>query len=297
MLNSIAYNVSEGTKSLWRNRSMSMASIASVAASLFVLGVVLSIVLNINNFAIMAQKQFDNIQIFLVDEMDADDIARFRRKIENISGVSKVDFESKDMAMQNLKERWGDDAYLLEGLENNPLQNSMIIEVTNITLADEVVNQIKDDKYIDSISYYKDVIDKMLTLSRIISTAGLVIILILSVVSLFIIANTIKITLYARKKEINIMKYIGATNWFIRWPFIIEGMTLGFLGSAISLVLVYALYAFVFSKLSTESYALIGGYLLPVATIFDNITIVFVSMGIGIGILGSIVSLRRYLKV
>ena len=275
---------------------MSVASIASVAASLFVLGIVLSIVLNINNFAIIAQKQFDNIQIFLVDEMQADDIARFKRKIENIPGVSKVDFESKDMAMEKLKDRWEDDAYLLEGLEN-PLQNSMIIELTNISLADEVVKQIQDDDYIDSISYYKDVIDKMLTISRIISTAGLAIILLLSIVSLFIIANTIKIALYARKREINIMKYIGATNWFIRWPFIIEGRTLGFLGAAIALGSVYVLYGFIFSKLSSEAYSLIGGYLLPVSTIFDNIAIIFASMGIGIGVLGSLVSLRRYLKV
>ena len=296
MLNSIAYNISEGTKSLWRNRGMSVASIASVAASLFVLGIVLSIVLNINNFAIIAQKQFDNIQIFLVDEMQADDIARFKRKIENIPGVSKVDFESKDMAMEKLQDRGEDDAYLLDGLEN-PLQNSMIIELTNISLADEVVKQIQDDDYIDSISYYKDVIDKMLTISRIISTAGLAIILLLSIVSLFIIANTIKIALYARKREINIMKYIGATNWFIRWPFIIEGMTLGFLGAAIALGSVYVLYGFIFSKLSSEAYSLIGGYLLPVSTIFDNIAIIFASMGIGIGVLGSLVSLRRYLKV
>ena len=275
---------------------MSVASIASVAASLFVLGIVLSIVLNINNFAIIAQKQFDNIQIFLVDEMQADDIARFKRKIENIPGVSKVDFESKDMAMEKLKDRWEDDAYLLEGLEN-PLQNSMIIELTNISLADEVVKQIQDDDYIDSISYYKDVIDKMLTISRIISTAGLAIILLLSIVSLFIIANTIKLALYAWIREINIMKYIGATNWFIRWPFIIEGMTLGFLGAAIALGSVYVLYGFIFSKLSSEAYSLIGGYLLPISTIFDNIAIIFASMGIGIGVLGSLVSLRRYLKV
>ena len=207
-----------------------------------------------------------------------------------------MDFESKDMAMEKLKDRWEDDAYLLEGLEN-PLQNSMIIELTNISLADEVVKQIQDDDYIDSISYYKDVIDKMLTISRIISTAGLAIILLLSIVSLFIIANTIKIALYARKREINIMKYIGATNWFIRWPFIIEGMTLGFLGAAIALGSVYVLYGFIFSKLSSEAYSLIGGYLLPISTIFDNIAIIFASMGIGIGVLGSLVSLRRYLKV
>ncbi|MBP2027963.1 cell division transport system permease protein [Acetoanaerobium pronyense] len=296
MLNSIFYNISEGVKSLWRNRGMTLASIASVAASLFVLGIVLSVVLNINNFAITAQSQFDSIQIFLIDDIDTGEIASFKRKIENIDGVKDVVFESKEMAMEKFKERWGEEAHLLEGIDN-PLQNSFIIEVVSINRADAVVNSIRGDSFIDNISYYKDVIDKMITISRVISTAGLSIILLLSTISLFIIANTIKIALYARKREINIMKYIGATNWFIRWPFVIEGLFLGLIGSLIAAGAVFSLYSFVYSRLANETYSLIGGYLLPIDTIFDSVFIIFVAMGIGIGILGSLVSLRRYLKV
>jgi len=275
---------------------MTLASIASVAASLFVLGIVLSVVLNINNFAITAQNQFDSIQIFLIDDIDTGEIASFKRKIENIDGVKDVVFESKEMAMEKFKERWGDEAHLLEGIDN-PLQNSFIIEVVSIDKADAVVNSIRGDAFIDNISYYKDVIDKMITISRVISTAGLSIILLLSTISLFIIANTIKIALYARKREINIMKYIGATNWFIRWPFVIEGLFLGLIGSLIAAGAVFSLYSFVYSRLANETYALIGGYLLPIDTIFDSVFIIFIAMGIGIGILGSLVSLRRYLKV
>lgn len=296
MLNSIFYNISEGIKSLWRNRGMTVASIASVAASLFVLGVVLSVVLNINNFAITAQNQFDSIQVFLIDDMDTGDIASFKRKIENLDGVKDVVFESKEMAMEKFKERWGDEAHLLEGIDN-PLQNSFIVEVVSINRADSVVNAIRDDGFVDTISYYQDVIDKMITISRVISTAGLSIILLLSTISLFIIANTIKIALYARKREINIMKYIGATNWFIRWPFVIEGLFLGLMGSLIAGAAVFLLYDFVFSRLGSETYAIIGAYLIPKSTIFDSIFIIFISMGIGIGVLGSLVSLRRYLKV
>lgn len=296
MINSIFYNISEAIKSVWRNRAMSAASAASVAASLFVLGIVLSIVLNINNFALTAQRQFDNIQVFLVDEMTVEDVTSFKRKIENIEGVRAVEFESKDMAMRKFKDRWGEDAYLLEGIDN-PLQNSMLIELSSLSQADMVVSSIEDDPFIDSISYYKDIIDKMLTISKVISTAGLAIILLLSTISLFIIANTIKIALFARKREINIMKYIGATNWFIRWPFVIEGVILGATGAVISLAAVFALYSAVFSRLGVQTAAIIGAYLIPISVIFNNMTVIFISMGIGIGILGSLVSLRKYLNV
>lgn len=296
MFNSIRYNVTEGFKSIWRNRTMAIASVASVAASLFVLGLVLSLVLNINNLALMTQKQFDNIQIFMVEEAKTEDIGLLKSKIEELDHVSRVDFESKEIALEKLRERWGEDAYLLDGLEN-PLQNSLVIELTNLRYADEIVNQIQENPLIDSISYYKDVVDKLLMISRVISTAGMSVILLLFVISMFVISNTIKIVLYARKREINIMKYIGATNWFIRWPFIIEGIILGLLGATISLGFIFTLYNFVYEKLGSGTYTLIRNSILPIETLFSSMSLSFLSMGVGIGILGSLVSLRRHLKV
>lgn len=275
---------------------MALASIASVAASLFVLGVLLSIVLNINHAVLMVQQKFDDVRIFIVDDAGADDIMSLKSDIEQIEHVRCVEFESKETAMEKLKIRWGEDAYLLEGLENR-LQNSLLIELDHLKNSDGVVERIKDDPRIDSISYYKDMIDRLLVISKVITTAGLAVIVLLFIIALFVIANTIKIVLYARKREISIMKYVGATNWFIRWSSIVEGVLLGLIGSTVALALVFALYHFVYMKLDSKSFAVIGSSMLPIDVMFDNMLIIFLTSGSGIGFLGSLVSLRRHLKV
>lgn len=296
MFSSIIYNISGGFKSVWRNKNMAAASIASVASSLFILGVLLAVVLNINHFAMMIQHQFDDIQAFIMDEVTAEEITVLKSEIESLPNVRKVVFESKEMAMDKLKERWGEDAYLLEGLEN-PLQNSLIVELNSLKNADAVADHLKADVRVDSINYYKDVVDRLLFFSRVISIAGLALISLLFVISLFIIANTIKIVIYARRREINIMKYVGATNWFIRWPFVIEGMILGLIGASVALGFVYLLYDFIYDKLGSGTYTLIGNSMLSVDIIFGNMLSIFLSAGVGVGILGSLVSLRRHLEV
>lgn len=296
IFNSMIYNISEGLKSVWRNRTTGVASVATVTASLFVLGAILSIVLNINNFAINVQKQFDTVQVFIVDEATAEDITSLKSKMENILYVRNVDFESKEMALEKFRERWGEEAYLLDGLEN-PLQNSLIIELSELKHADDVVGQIENDPLIDTITYYKDVVDRLLMISNVISLVGLSVIILLFVVSLLVISNTIKIVLYARRREINIMKYVGATNWFIRGPFIVEGIVLGLIGAGLALGFIFVLYNFAYTKLISQGPVLINSSMLPMDVMFGNIFVIFVSMGIGIGILGSLVSLRRHLSV
>lgn len=296
MINSIIYNIQEAFKGVWRNRAMAAASIASVASSLFVLGLVLIIVLNINNFASVAERQFDRIQLFLNEDLTPIETTQLKKDLDSINGVKKVEFESKDVAMEKLRERWGKDAYLLEGIEN-PLQNSFVVQLADLEKADSVVSSIKKLQGISDIKYYKDVVEKITRISDMVRNGGMIVIGLLSTVSLFIIANTIKIALYSRRREISIMKYIGATNWFIRWPFIIEGMILGAFGSILALSITYLIYDILLKKLQTPAYAIIGNYLLGINQIFGNMMNIFILMGIGIGILGSIVSLRRYLKV
>ena len=205
MINSIVYNIKEGLKGIWRNRTMAVASISSVAASLFILGIIFSIVLNINNFAILAQNQFDKVQVFLKDDLTPKDIYKFKNDIEKINGVSKVTLETKNDALKKLKERWGKDSYLLEGIDN-PLQNSFIIELDNLNDANKVVANLKNFDKIDDIKYYKDIVQKLITISNLIKSFGLFMIILLAILSLFIIANTIKLALHARRREINIMK-------------------------------------------------------------------------------------------
>lgn len=296
MLNNFIYSVKEGLKGLARNRSMALASVASVASSLFVLGIMLCIVLNINFISEQTKEQFNSVQVFLDDGMKNDQIVAFKADLEQLDNIKSITYESKEEALKNLKVRWGEKAYLLDGLDN-PLQNSYIVEIADTEKADKLVADISKLKNVEDISYYKDIVDQLNYISSTVNKFGLALMGILTFVAIFIIATTIKLTLYARKREIFIMKYIGATNWFVRWPFIIEGLILGFLGSMIAIGITYGLYSVVYNFLISSSLHFINGYLIRIEDVLGTISAVFISMGIGIGTVGSVISVRRYLEV
>lgn len=297
MLNNFIYSIKEGSKGLLRNRSMSLASIASVTSSLFILGIMLCLVLNINNISEQTKDQFNSVQVFLEDNLSSEEIRDFKNKLAGMNNVKGIVFESKEAALENLKERWGENAYLLDGIEN-PLQNSYILEIIDTEQADKLVQSISALDGIDDISYHKDIVDQLNIISSTINKFGLALMGILTFVSIFIIATTIKLTLYARRKEISIMKYIGATNWFVRWPFIIEGLILGLVGSLIAIAITYGLYGVVYSFMTSGSnLSFMNSYILEIGQIIGNISAVFISLGIGIGTVGSVISVRRYLEV
>lgn len=297
MLNNFIYSIKEGSKGLLRNRSMSLASIASVTSSLFILGIMLCLVLNINNISEQTKDQFNSVQVFLEDDLSSEEIRDFKNKLAGMDNVKGIIFESKEAALENLKERWGENAYLLDGMEN-PLQNSYILEIINTEQADKLVQNISALDGIDDISYHKDIVDQLNIISSTINKFGLALMGILTFVSIFIIATTIKLTLYARRKEISIMKYIGATNWFVRWPFIIEGLILGLVGSLLAIAITYGLYGVVYGFMTSGSnLSFMNSYILEIGQIIGNISAVFISLGIGIGTVGSVISVRRYLEV
>lgn len=290
------YNIIEAMKSMMRNRAMSIASIASIVCSLFILGLILSIVLNINNITEQAKAQFNTIQAFVDTTVAYEDVEVVRDEIETIEHVKSVTIETKTQAMENLKERWGDSAYLLEGIPN-PLQDSVVVEIDDLAYSDQVFENMQGIENIDDIVYHDDIMKKLQDVSNFISTSGLVLMGVLMIIALFIISTTIKLTLYARRKEIFIMKYIGATNWFIRWPFIIEGMLLGIIGALVATGIIFALYGYVEGSAIRTSLSMFNYQLLSLQEIIKKIAIIFASTGVGIGTVGSLFSLRRYLKV
>lgn len=293
----IKYTFNQGITGVWRNRGMAMASIGSVAASLVILGLIITLVLNISNAAYLLQNQFDEIQVYLQDDLSIEKIDEIGKKIEQIEGITEITYQSKEMALQKFKESWGEEGYLLDGLEENPLPNSYIIRVDSLEAADKVVENLGSVEGIDEIKYYQELIDQLLNIVKFIRTAGLIIILILILVAIFIISNTIKITLNSRRQEIGIMKDVGATNWFIRWPFIIEGMILGFIGAAFSLVIVYFGYKYAFNFITGHFYVMFGTYMISIQDMMNKIIFMFAVLGTGVGALGSIFSLRRHLRV
>ncbi|MCQ4923518.1 permease-like cell division protein FtsX [Tissierella carlieri] len=283
---------------MWRNRGMGLASVGSISAVLMILGIVLILILSINNLVLEVKTKFDEIQVFLELDLEDKDIEPIEESIKSIEGVLSVVFRSKEQGLEIMKEQWEEESYVLEGLEDdNPLQNSYIIQLKDIKYADSVVETLKSIEGIEDVNYYKDIIDKLMVVANYIRFGGIVVIGVLVLVSVFIISNTIKITVASRKREINIMKYVGATNGYIRGPFIIEGILFGLIGAVFSILLINYGYEYFFKSVSDKLYVLLTVYLVPPSLLIKDITIMFTAIGVGIGALGSIVSLKRFLNV
>ncbi len=290
--------VKQGFQGMWRNRGMGLASVGSISAVLMILGIVLILILSINNLVLEVKTKFDEVQVFLEDGLNDSDLKSIEESIKTKDGVLSVIFRSREQGLEIMKEQWEDDSYVLEGLEDdNPLQDSYIIQLEDIGHADSVVNALKEIDGIEDVRYYKDVIDKLMIFANYIRFGGIAVIGILVLVSVFIISNTIKITVTSRKREINIMKYVGATNGYIRGPFIIEGILFGFIGAVLSILLINYGYEYFFKSVSNQLYVLLTVYLVPPSLLIKDITIMFTAIGVGIGALGSIVSLKRFLNV
>jgi len=284
-------------KNLWRNRLMSVASISSVAATLMILGIIFALIININAMAQSAKDQFDSIQAYLLDTLTAEEISALLESVEAIDGVQSVTYESKNDALERMKESWKDNAYLLEGLEANPLPSSLIIYLEDIYYSGSVLEQIEALSGIEEVKSYQDIVEQLLSITEAIRKTGIVVIFVLIAISTFIIHNTIKLTVNSRYREINIMKYVGATNWFIRWPFLTEGTLLGLIGAGISTAFMKFAYDYVFNLMHSDFYVLVSAYVVPPETLMKDVIFLFVVIGAGIGALGSIWSMRKYLNV
>lgn len=276
---------------------MGIASVSSISAVLLILGVVLILILTINNIVLETKTKFDEIQIYLEDGLSNADYDRIENRIRDMEGVLTLVFISKEQGLEIMKEGWEEEAYLLEGLEENPLQDSYIIQLLDIKYAEEIVSNLRNIEGIEDVKYYQDVIDKLMLVANYIRFGGIVIIGALMLVSIFIISNTIKVTVTARRREINIMKYVGATNGYIRGPFIIEGILFGLIGAAVSILIIKFGYEYFFKSVNDKLYLLFTVYLVPPTLLIKDIAIIFTAIGVGIGALGSLVSLKRFLNV
>lgn len=296
-LRAIPYSIKEALKNVWRNGLMSVASISSVMATLVILGIIFVLVININSFVQGAQSQFDEITIYLSDTVTASEVKVIGDNISSIIGVKDVTYESKQQALVTWKESWGEQGYLLDGLTDNPLPNAFKVRLRELGDTENVVAIISSFKGVEEVKFYKDLIDKVLGASEFIRTMGLTLIVVLIAISTFMITNTIKLAVNARRKEINIMKYVGATNWFIRWPFLLEGTILGLIGALLAGGIVFVAYQYSYNYFTTEFYVMIASYFVPPRAVISDLLFIFVVLGCGIGALGSINAMRKHLNV
>ena len=239
------------------------------------------------------------IQVFIKNEATDEQIKNAGEQIKAIEGVNKVTFVSKDEALDIMQDRVGERSYLLAGYEeNNFLPASYKVTLTDLKLASQVEAKINELDNIKKITSSNETMSKLLGLANGIRVVTAVILVALVIGSIFIIANTIKLTVYARRKEISIMKYVGATNSFIRWPFIVEGIVIGIISALISILIVGFAYKFIATKLLESSLVQsLGVTLVSFADMFNLIILVYLILGIGIGVIGSSLSMRKYLEV
>ena len=227
-------------------------------------------------------------------------IEELGEKIRKIEGVSTIEYVSKEKALDQMKEKFGDKKDLLEGYEgeNNIFTASYVVTLTDLNQSKTVQDQILTFDQVKKITSKDETVTTLINLANGIKIVTGVILMLLIVISIFIIANTIKLTVHARRKEISIMKYVGATNGFIRWPFIVEGMIIGIFASIISIVIVGVAYSFLAEQLVNSQFMqVINMSLISFADMFNSIIFVYMLLGIGIGALGSVISMRKYLKV
>lgn len=293
-LNTAFYYIREGLTNVKRNRAMTVASITSVTAALLILGLFLIIILNVDSMANQVESQLE-LKAFINDSYDMSKVTKVGDEIKEINGVKSITFESKKDALKNFKKQLGDKSYLVNGLENdNPMPQSFIVKVTDANMMKQVSEEIKKIDGVTQVSYGQDVVDKLLGIIKIIRIVGLCVILILFIISVVIISNTIKLGVFARRREINIMKYIGATDWFIRWPFLVEGIVLGLVGSILAIVILGLIYGYAADLVNNK---LIIFTLLPVGNVLRQSLMYFLAMGSLIGALGSGISIKRFLNV
>lgn len=288
------YFVKETYKSIRRNGFMSFASISTVAVSLLVLGMFLLIFLNTNHLAQQLESQVQ-ISVYMQDDANTQDNMNLEKAIKKMPGVKSVTFVPKTEAIKRFKERLGDQQQLLNSLgQENPFPNSFDVKVDTPEHIKEVSNQIGKLPKVETAKFGQEVVEHLFQLTKILRFGGVVLVIFLAMATLFIISNTIRLTVFARRKEVIIMRYVGATDWFIRWPFMLEGMTLGLFGAIIAALLINGIYSALLGKIHATLAFL---PMLPATPLLYYVSVFLLVAGTGIGALGSFISLRKFLKV
>ena len=294
-MNSFIYTVKQGFTQIFRNRGMSLASIFSILAMLFILGIFFAILVNLNLFTEVVKQDYDQVEIFMEETSSQEQIDGAMSKLENFEGVDSVAYRTKEEALDIMKERWGESGYLLDSLGENPLPASILISVNSIEDATAVSEYAGTLEGVEDIQYYQETVDKLTSVTNGLQIGALVVMAFLIVVCVVVVSNTIKLTVFARAREIRIMKYVGATNWFIRGPFMAEGIIIGIIAALAAAGLMTLLYSNVFNIIGTQVIAIVSSPLISVGYLAGNMLVIFLALGVSIGAWGSIVSMRKFL--
>jgi len=289
----IKFFLAEALRSLWRNYFMTIAAVVTVFLSMFLLGVVMVFVYNINAVLKDVEQKVE-ITIYLKDSATTDEIEALRQEIVDLPEVKEVQFIDKDEALKRLKEDLKEHEELLKDLPSNPLPASFEVALKDPELAGTVATTFEGRPIVEEVRYGKELAERIFKVTSVIRNISAVFVLLLGGVSILLISNTIRLSIYARRREVEIMKLVGATNWFIRWPFIIEGLAVGLMGAIAALAFVVLGTDFVMDRIR-ENLMFLTVPFDAVSTV--QITLVILGVGAIIGAVGSGLGLRRFLNV
>lgn len=285
------YFLAEGWGSARRN--VSLISLGTMAASIFVLGVFGLVMMNLTSVTGHLRSSIE-IRVYVEDSLQAQGLEKLQQEIESIEGVDTLTFVSKDEGLKRLTSQLGERSGLVDILEENPLPDAFDVRVMNADVTPDIASSISDLPGVLSVSYGQGLTEKLLATTRLIGVTALILAVILLGAVLFIVGNTVRLSLVARAEEIEVMKLVGATNWFIMWPFLIEGMIVGFMGSSVSGISLYAGYLACINRVApVVPFIPIIVEPAPVARLCTGLVV----LGVLMGVLAGGVFVRKHLEI
>jgi len=295
---SIRYYVKEAFKSIKRNSLMSLACIITVASCIFIVSLSYCLAANINYILKQVENEL-SVAVYLDDEISADEVTQLYNTLKTLPYVESVEYTTPQEILEKFGEKMGGTEFTESFGGDNPMPRTLTVYVTGAEYTNEVIDSIRilSNRGIEKIRDDADISGTFTAINKVVNVICVLIIAILAVISVVLITNTIKLTVNSRKNEINIMKYVGATDWFIRGPFVVEGILIGLIGAIIPLIIFYLSYGALLEAASKVPLIMDLVELLSAASVFVVLSPVSILMGVLLGVLGSVTSIRRHLKV
>lgn len=295
--NVISYFLSEGLRNVFKNKKSTFSCLGVMCGAMLIFGLFYAIGKNINSMVENLESK-QSFNVFINRESTEEQVAKLGEEINKIEGVNKITYTTQEEAYNTMREKLGESSSAMDGFDPSAFRASYSVTLTDLALNEQVQEKILKLECVGDIVSNDGTIQKLSAIAKWIRITTGAILVVLVAISIFIISNTIKLTVHARRKEISIMKYVGATNSFIRTPFIIEGIVIGLIAGLISILLVGGGYNFIANKIMQNQTAQeIKLNVLSFGSISTQVILVYLALGIGIGVIGSSISMRKYLEV
>ena len=289
-----AYFIREGLSSVFVHGFTSLAAMLVIAACLMITGIFSLVAYNID-LQIRELEGKSEIVIYIDESVSREDAQALKSKITKIDNIKTADFVTKEQLFEDYLDSLGEDAYVMEELRNdNPLRDSYQITMKDVSLHKETVEALEALDGVAASSSMQEVSDRLIQIRKVINLISVTLVALLGAVSVFIIANTVKLAMFARKEEIAVMKMVGATNHFIRAPFVVEGMFLGLCAAVLAFFVQWGVYAYVSAQLA-EGTAILT--MVAFAAVWKEVLAIMLGAGLLLGVGGSVITIRRFLKV